>query len=353
MTTSGHGLYFDVWNGYSIETPIHFGGTDYEINSAAQLAWLAEHVDETPGKTYTLTENINLAGNEWKPIGVNSDRFRGNFNGGGYIIKGLRLPNAQLSGLFGFIQGVSSTTPSEITDLKIELLDCSYTGSVMFAVGGLVGSAENVIISKISVSGGKLNLSGSYQNRVGGIAGVLDNYSKIEDCISTINITVRSTSYLAYAGGIVGFIQNSSTISVISCYTEGNIVSISTIDVACSGGVVGFFNGVGSASCVRCFAMNGSITATGNSSSQVGRIGGSTVGTYTNNVANINMALIGNSTPLTHLRHGIVVNLTSMRASVYTNTGAITANSSGNITSGGLDWNPTIWDFSGIRPKLR
>ena len=44
---------------------------------------------------------------------------------------------------------------------------------------------------------------------------------------------------------------------------------------------------------------------------------------------------------------------TFMRASVYTDTGAITANSSGNITSGGLGWDSAIWDFSGARPKLR
>ena len=122
----------DVWAGADAEDGIdtswyNANETEFKINTAAQLAGLAALVngtakdaegkpiaavnfyDETTktDKTIKLTADIDLGDKEWTPIGNgnNSFAFSGTFDGDGYTISGLNVPDANAPGLFGCIFG--------------------------------------------------------------------------------------------------------------------------------------------------------------------------------------------------------------------------------------------------------
>lgn len=110
-----------VWDGEgTVENP-------YLITSAAELAGLAKTIADgtstTSGVTkseykfdnkemyliytdkyFELTKDIDLADNDWLPIGRTGLRFDGNFNGNGHVIKNLKISTTRAGeGLFGAI----------------------------------------------------------------------------------------------------------------------------------------------------------------------------------------------------------------------------------------------------------
>ena len=116
---------------------------------------------------------------------------------------------------------------------------------------------------------------------------------------------------------------------------------------ASSGGIVGNSN---SGNIEKCTSLNNSIIGTaGKTARIVGNLTGSA--TATNNAANINM-LVNSSTVANSNKDGIGINPVLLTESIYTGTGTLTANTSGAITSGGLGWDPNIWDFTSRYPKL-
>ncbi len=63
--------------------------------------------------SFIQTADINLdakpwnQGEGWKPIGSHRSRFTGNYNGAGFVIKGLKInrPDGDAQGLFGCLEG--------------------------------------------------------------------------------------------------------------------------------------------------------------------------------------------------------------------------------------------------------
>ena len=117
-------------------------GKNVTITEADQLKALARMVnsgkDSMTGKTIMLGADIRLnndavptSGNQWTPIGTNSKRFAGTFDGQGHTIGGLYINNSsQNQGLFGYID-----TSAIVQNLIV-------TGSVTTSkeyTGGIVG----------------------------------------------------------------------------------------------------------------------------------------------------------------------------------------------------------------------
>ena len=100
----------DSWDGASIAAVEPNAEGIYEISTAEQLAGLAKLVNggnNFSGKTIKLTADIDLNNQAWTPIGNgdNSFAFFGTFDGDGYTISGLNVPDANAPGLFGCIFG--------------------------------------------------------------------------------------------------------------------------------------------------------------------------------------------------------------------------------------------------------
>jgi type II secretory pathway pseudopilin PulG len=165
------------------------------------------------------SETITWNGGEgWEPIGTNSNRFQGHFDGGNYSINKLYINRTSGSyfGLFGVSQN------AQINNLNLN--DCNITGNSF--TGGLLGSGLTTIISNINVSG---TVKGS-SLYLGGITSYLNTSSEINNSANSAIIINTGTSN--YSGGIIGYFQNSSMNDVNNF---GNITSRGM-----TGGIVGY-----------------------------------------------------------------------------------------------------------------
>ena len=203
------------WDGTSISEP----ETDpedentYLISTPAELAWVAQQVngkkDNFKDKTLLLTNDINLNGHHWTPIGNVNDyptiSFWGTFDGQNHTISNLTASdNAEghaAAGLFGSIIG----TIKNLTIKNVDIHSTHYAGAVV-----AYSSAKpngTTIIENCHVDGGTITsvpkfTGDSYGNgdKAGGIIGYYATDDKVTNC-SAKNLTI--TAYRDF-GGIFG-----------------------------------------------------------------------------------------------------------------------------------------------------
>ena len=236
-------------------------GRTYEVYNAEGLKNIAKLVNEE-GKTdinITLTDNIDLTGIDWTPIGKDDNKaYTGTFDGNGKTITGLTVTgNNKYAGLFGDIDENGTVKNVVMEGLQITSNHRSgYTGGV---VGNSWGTIENCSVSG-SVSGTTF---------AGGVVGSQWGGS-ITGCNSSA--TVKGE---AYVGGIAGETNYSATLT--ACYATGDVtLEIAPTENISGGGVVGFNGG---SSILACYAI-GNVTSTGSSTGSV-CIGGLLGNNYT------------------------------------------------------------------------
>ena len=214
-----------VWDGSEVKEP-KVSDNDanvYEIEFASELAWLAAAVNGTlpensrstvaansfKGKKFILTEDIDLGGKEWTPIGMGSKHFQGTFDGDGFTIYGLKISErpkgTSQAALFGTVSGtvkISNLTikGAYINGLKYTKED--FYGSAL--IGTMYGNVtiENVKVLDSYISG---------NNKVGALiahdgVGTLVSISGCEVNRCTFESTNRADGGLV--GGIIGYFQS-------------------------------------------------------------------------------------------------------------------------------------------------
>lgn len=237
-----------AWGGAEQEQPDGSGTqTDpYQIGSGAELAWLANAVNNASGGTkfyVVLTDDIDLGNQPWTPIGKDFHEFSGVFDGGGHVVEGLKVSNAADAGLFGVAKGAAiknlvvrgSVTGTDnaagiLAKAKNEactIENCGNEAAVTVAksgggyAGGILGSTSaNVQIARCYNSGTVTSTGNNSYSRAGGIVGRIfgsDGKAEVNTCYNTGNIT--SDSYAA--GVFAGYGGPSLTVS--SCYNTGKI----------------------------------------------------------------------------------------------------------------------------------
>ncbi len=170
----------------------------YAVYTANGLKEWAEAAQSDPSLNCTLTENINMAGKEWTPIGQ-SKGYSGTFDGQGHTITGLSIsPSEDAAALFHNINGDGKV-------MNLQLKDVTYNG--VTAMGGIAHGNGGTIIA-CSVTGTLKNTANN--GDVGGIAAT--NLGTITACWFSGTIT----------GGRIGGIAGSNT-NIISDY--GNITA--------------------------------------------------------------------------------------------------------------------------------
>lgn len=183
----------------------------YEIATAEQLAKLARDVNNgnTPqaflGKYFKLTQDIDLSGGIWMPIGKyynygnpndNNRMFFGKFNGNGHVIRNMHIQWEGLDrwsawGLFSTLQGASSTNLTTVTNLIIE--DATVEKKPEFkpygpgykvgvVAGEIYGNTElsNIIIRGSKIKDNDETYEINNESKIGGIAGNVQTESKNE-----------------------------------------------------------------------------------------------------------------------------------------------------------------------------
>ncbi len=211
-----------------------------EIDSAAELASIGASWQSLRG-SYVLTDDIDLSGINWNPIGNFISEFKGTLDGNGYTISNLTLNRQyQDSGLISNNQGT-------IKNLKLENVNVvggDYTGAL---VGRNEGHVQNVAVVGGSVTA-KIKANLAYDIFVGGLVG--NNLGTIENSYASVsvNATVTPRKVLfstirdvkdSLAGGLVG--KNNG--DIINSYATGVATAEHGWKSEISGGLVGVDDG--------------------------------------------------------------------------------------------------------------
>lgn len=234
---------------YLIETP----------QQLAYLSWTIYSGSAHNGQSITIngenyyyqnscfrqTANIDLSAGYWQPIGIFSTResseivnryFAGNYDGNGYIITGINIPEDteySYQGLFGVVKG--NITDASVTNVAIynsNIHGLEYVGGIAgyvganasvtnsFYQGGVYGSSSGGIVGQ--VEGGEVSSSGfegDVSAGVSAIAGVISNGGLVDSSYGIAEAPAQSG--IAMYGQIDGgTLQNSLSI----CH-DGDVTS--------------------------------------------------------------------------------------------------------------------------------
>ena len=208
-------------------------------------------------KMVTLTTDLDMSSiDKWTPIGTLGYPFDGVFNGGGHVIKNLKVDRAELyNGLFGYAQNATiynmhlknpsvsgsdyqgtvlgyASSNTHLSDILVTGTDYLAAGSG--SVGGIVGQAQNATIERCMFYG-----QAQSTGWIGGIVGNVDNNVTITDCAALTpsppaalwNSKLEESSTM---GGIVG---GAGSVTVNRCYAKTNLLDYKNIHI--KGHIVG------------------------------------------------------------------------------------------------------------------
>ena len=257
----------EVWDGSVAESFAGGKGTKddpYQIANGSQLAYFAKKVNaEEYGEKYAdtyfeLTEDIDLGGKEWTPVGETvADLimggheyfvFSGNFDGNGYTIKNLTI-GTETSPYSGDVCGLFGATSGTIEDVVLENVSINYVGGnhssgYGFRMGGaLVGYSMGDIVNCTVIGlDMKAGSDGSYValNSIGGLVGIQDGDTTVSH--SRVSGKIEESTKKGNVGGFVGTLAKGSSAKYcgadVSVEVTGNGRGIAV------GGFVGIGNGV-------------------------------------------------------------------------------------------------------------
>lgn len=217
----------------------------YQISTATQFATIARQISTYKAKYFELVSDIDVSAYNWSPIGTSSNPFSGSFDGKGFMVSGIKIDKADnilYAGLFGHVSGgtlknfkVASVSPSKI--IANNPSGQSVAGALV--ANFLGGRIENCISDGVDVFA-----LGSSTTYAGGLVGYIPNSTNVPVLINSYNFSnVLAFSYSAYAGGIVGYVLNSSAV-ITYASNHGNIkaFSNSTNGMSTAGGIAGQTN---------------------------------------------------------------------------------------------------------------
>ena len=302
---------------YSSEWPISGTGAQndpYLIDTELQLACLAYWVNVKhwtgEGKYFLLTNDLNLYGYIWMPIGVDAEHpFRGYFNGGNHTVSNMRIDIITGSdsknyyyGLFGYCEAIIWNLNINNATINITQFNESYPTRWLCA-GLLCGDLSYYRGDHLTIYGAIYNCraSGSISGElydsgdrscIGGLVGYADNPVSIYHCHTNFTSNLRgafdvggivgrnsgyNSDYLFYWKGLLdGGVPVPLETFVYDCTADVNIsLTKHKIDYYHAGGICGTNEGN-----IEACASSGSVTAStdGTAAGICGRNMGNIVG---------------------------------------------------------------------------
>lgn len=232
-------------NPYLLATPNEFMALVETINNET-----SEDEDGHAENRYNikLSNDIDITGTDWQPIGcVSGNRnvfFNGVFDGNGHAIKGLTIKRENVSADANKYVGLFSRVGSKTQIKNLTLESPSITG--FQSVGALIGSANGGTVENCHIRNAQI----SGTNMIGGLIGRLA-FPELEpgetraigttvtNCSVTGNLEATSNT----VGGIIGDgsygIPDPLT-SITACWFDGNITSAQ----GKIGGIMGYVYGI-------------------------------------------------------------------------------------------------------------
>ena len=259
-TQTALGVDFD---NYTLTQDASASTTTYLIQSETDLAFLSWTIYNNKaynnhksgnyfysGITFKQTKDLDLSAYYWQPIGIGYTRdgayrtryFSGKYYGDGHTVSGVYTPAGtgngySRQGLFGYVQGQSSTNKATIQNIGV--IDSFIQGEDN--IGGVVGVAGSATITNCYNTGSVEGTGGNVGGVVGNIGGDVTN------CYNTGTVSGVGDR----VGGVVG---NAYGGDVTNCYNTGSVSG--------SGEYVGGVVGYASAEVTNCY-NTGSVERTG------------------------------------------------------------------------------------------
>ena len=222
-----------AWDGSTTTAPSGSGteASPYLIATEANLAWVAAN-SSSWSKYFQQTADLDLGSYSWTPIGNNSTKFTGTYDGNGYVIDNLYYndPSANYVGLFGYVSG------GTLTNITIGSGYVYGNGYVAGICGALKSGAISTCANNATVY--------AKQERNGGVCAWAET-STITDCINYGLI-----SGFNFTGGVLGHC-NKNDVTISSCVNVGQVFGLR---VTC-GNLIGF-NLNSSATVSNCYYDN-------------------------------------------------------------------------------------------------
>ena len=221
----------------------------YRIGTAEGLKWFRDKVNNA-AKTEDskicaeLTEDIDLSGEAWTPIGIGNHFYSGTppyagiFDGKGHTIKNLSIDSSkQYVGLFGYVYGGTIRNLTVSGSVK----SIEHTGGI---AGGAESSTFENCANQCAVQGGT----------TGGIIGFVSDSEDltVRDCYNVGRITTTTGNNV---GGIIGQCIN-KFVAIRNCYNAGTVTGTANV-----GAIIGNYS---SDKIYNCYYLEGSVTRAGN-----------------------------------------------------------------------------------------
>ena len=273
-----------AWDGSVAESFAGGTGTEedpYQIANGAQLAYLAQFVNsdsnnDCAGECFVLTADIDLANNDWTPIGnsfadvlfdgPDYRLFAGNLDGKGHTISNISI-GTESTPLESDVFGLFGATGGKISNLNLDTVSIHgvakiTSGYVIGPAGGLVGysagSIENCHVTGLTMDMSAPSNGYAAAYWVGGLVGVLDGAQLINECSVSGSITEKAGK--GSIGGLIGELGKTAKIT----YSRSNVtvnVKADSYGGADVGGFIGKGNGKTDAETVirNCYAT-GNVT---------------------------------------------------------------------------------------------
>lgn len=236
------------------------------ISTAEDLKAIANDLDGD----YILTNDIDISGENWTPIGTREEPFNGTLDGDGHTISGLTIEEELYMeneeyyiGLFGVLQGGSHTNAVTISDLTLE-------GTIVLRGGQGIDNEELELWLQAGTLAAEVNWA------------IFDNCTNRVNITADFSMTHDTDDMNLYVGGMVGGCNDNSHMYFKQCTNEGKItvkVNGGEEVMAYTGGLIG--RGVADIAIQEC-TNKGNITVSTKTSDVEG---GQTVVTYTGGMA--------------------------------------------------------------------
>ena len=169
------------------------------------------------GKTVKLMDDVDLAGNEWKPVGQTcATQFQGIFDGQGKTISNMTVNNPSesenvSSGFFGWLENTSGVV---VKDVKFENANVTGSHYVGVVAGYLSGTITGCEVNGSTVNGVNMN-SEANGDKVGGIVGYINAGTVSDNTVTNCSVIGNRD-----IGGIVGAINAGTFTSNAVSHTE-------------------------------------------------------------------------------------------------------------------------------------
>lgn len=217
------------WDGESYTEPAKNGQGVYLISSPDELMWVDKNAKMTDSAKLLadITINEDVSGSDatsqkykWTPLGTDSSKYTGTFDGNGHTISGLYINStAANTGMFGRIGSSAVVKNLTLADSVIRSTK-NYTG----AITGYIDDAASVTNchtkNSVQVTAAKFT---------GGIVGYQDDTSTLTRCSNAAEVTGANN-----VGGISGYNWSKSSASLTDSYNRGSVSGSNLVGGICA-----------------------------------------------------------------------------------------------------------------------